>query len=56
MVSEAICGHCGRYPNGFGFAFGVDLCHNGIGTPWEEPLDCYRLVTIYGHRLAGSCW
>lgn len=39
------CGHCDGEVRGFARAQGKDLCHPDSG------LDCYRLVTVYGHEL-----
>jgi hypothetical protein len=40
---EAICGHCGEPQRGYASLWGIPLCHP------DEGLDCYRLVTVYGH-------
>jgi transcriptional regulator with XRE-family HTH domain len=39
----AICGHCGEPQRGYASLWGIPLCHP------NEGLDCYRLVTVYGH-------
>lgn len=54
-MSDRICGHCGGELNGFGFAGGFELCHTGTDPAWAMPLDCYRLVTVYGHQADGTC-
>jgi hypothetical protein len=50
------CMHCGKPVNGFGVtADGSLVCHTGMLPVGAEPADCYRLVTIYGHKSNGSC-
>ncbi len=43
------CGHCRSQQVGSAAKDGTPLCH-----PDDGP-DCYRLVTVYGHALDGSC-
>ena len=59
------CCHCGREANGRGYVYmahpktgemlAVVLCHPRMKPrgqqPNVEPLDCYRLVTVWGHEL-----
>lgn len=48
------CAHCGKELTEFGWAtVGKDskVCHTSTLPPWDDPLDCYRLVTIYGVTL-----
>ena len=47
----ALCGHCGRPRTGYGSVGGIALCHTGTLPPQGEPLDCYRLVTVYREPL-----
>jgi len=43
------CAHCMREMRGYASAGnGQRLCHPDAG------LDCYRLVTVYGHEM--PCW
>lgn len=45
-----ICGHCLGPVRGWSTVHGTPLCHPNGG------LDCYRLVTVYGHALdCASC-
>jgi len=46
------CAHCGYEQRGSADVNGVPLCHeDSLG------LDCYRLVTVYGHDLYDcQCW
>ena len=50
-VSTMLCAHCGRVMNNFAGGYsrgyhGEPLCHpNAPNRP-----DCYRLVTVYGHK------
>jgi len=53
---ERVCGHCGMACRGYGFVDGVYLCHTGTQPPWDNPADCYRLVTVYEHDKDGACW
>lgn len=41
--AERICGHCERLMRGMASAGDVWLCHPDSG------VDCYHLVTLYGH-------
>jgi len=44
------CGHCLKPARGYARAEGARLCHP------DEGLDCYRLVTVYGHSVpCGDC-
>lgn len=53
---DPACGHCGRtdlgtHAAGYGAIGRTRLCHpNVAGRP-----DCYRLVTVYGHRMPCRC-
>jgi hypothetical protein len=38
-----ICGHCGGPLRGYATLGNIKLCHP------DEGMDCYRLVTLYGH-------
>ena len=49
------CAHCGQPRIGLGVVDNVQVCHTGTNPPWNAPMDCYRLVTVYGHHL-NDCW
>jgi nucleoside-diphosphate-sugar epimerase len=51
------CGHCGRPIESAarGMVGATWLCHTGMVPASGEPRDCYRLVTVYGHRADGAC-
>lgn len=51
------CGHCGApiVQASRGWARGVVLCHTGTLPPQAPPMDCYRLVTLWRHRVDGRC-
>ena len=57
MTDTLRCGHCGKpiTTADFGFVGGATLCHTGTLPPSADPADCYRLVTVYGHRADGEC-
>lgn len=37
------CGHCGRVQDGYAAVGNTPLCHP------DEGMDCFKLVTLYGH-------
>ena|SRR5688500_5123412 len=39
------CEHCGGRRVGYGVVAGKKVCHPDIG------MDCYHLVTVYGHEM-----
>jgi hypothetical protein len=43
MIETRICGHCQRPMRGHASTGGVWLCHP------DDGMDCYTLVTLYGH-------
>lgn len=45
MTDELLCGHCGKPQRGYAMVNGVRLCHP------TEGMDCYRLVTVYDHKM-----
>lgn len=49
--SDNACGHCGRPRIGLGWVGDVRVCHTGTLPPQDDPIDCYRLVTVYGEPL-----
>ncbi len=49
--ADGECGHCGNPRNGLGRVGGVRVCHTGTLPPTDDPIDCYRLVTVYGEPL-----
>jgi hypothetical protein len=57
-MPDATCGHCGRpittAARGWA-ADGTALCHTGIIPPIAQPMDCYKLVTTWGHQSNGEC-
>lgn len=57
MTDTVLCGHCGNpiTTAACGLAGGAALCHTGTLPPHTDPADCYRLVTVYGHRPDGAC-
>lgn len=47
---EQTCGHCGRVQDGYAAVGNVPLCHPDTG------MDCFKLVTLYGHGApCGMC-
>jgi hypothetical protein len=45
LAVPRICGHCQRPIRGMGSVGGTFLCHP------DDGMDCYRLVTLYGHPM-----
>lgn len=45
------CAHCGSPVRGYAITQGYQVCHTGTLPPQNEPLDCYRLVTVYKEPL-----
>lgn len=45
LPESRICGHCQRPMRGMASAGSTWLCHP------DDGMDCYRLVTLYGHRV-----
>ena len=43
MKEPLICGHCLRDQRGYATMNGMPLCHP------DEGMDCYHLVTVWGH-------
>lgn len=43
------CGHCGEPMRGYAAINDTPLCHP------DEGLDCYRLVTVFGHPMPCGC-
>lgn len=48
-LSGRTCAHCGGPQVGFASVNLAPLCHPDYG------LDCYRLVTVYGHLMPCEC-
>lgn len=49
------CVHCQQPLRGWAAVPAGPVCHPS-GLPGEEPgLDCYRLVTVYGHPTPCDC-
>lgn len=45
------CAHCGKPRNGYGNYLGAKVCHSGTVPPQSDPIDCYRLLTVYGEPI-----
>lgn len=45
------CAHCGKPRIGLGGIGGAKVCHTGTLPPQADPIDCYRLVTVYREPL-----
>lgn len=45
MKIKRTCGHCGERMRGYASFRNKWLCHP------DDGLDCYRLVTVYGHPM-----
>lgn len=41
------CGHCARTLGGWAKVNGLLVCH----TDQRDRPDCYRMITVYGHRI-----
>lgn len=57
-TTSTTCGHCHApiaNPSRGHAEDGTPLCHTGTLPPICDPPDCYRLVTVYGHRADGLC-
>lgn len=54
MISTE-CAHCCRPALGFALSGDHRLCRTGSIPAGADPMDCYRLVTIYGHPTDGTC-
>jgi hypothetical protein len=49
-AAQPRCGHCGGPLRGYAAVNDAAVCHP------DEGLDCYRLVTVYGHPVpCGPC-
>jgi hypothetical protein len=45
------CAHCGKPRNGYGGIDAFAVCHTGTIPAQADPIDCYRLVTVYREPL-----
>jgi hypothetical protein len=45
------CAHCGKTATGHATINGRHVCHTSTQPPTLDPIDCYRLVTVYGETL-----
>lgn len=54
---DVVCAHChGLIPGPSRGGVGDNsYCHTGTLPPDDDPVDCYRLVTVYGHDPLGAC-
>jgi hypothetical protein len=51
LKNRWFCAHCGNQVRGYAITQGQRVCHTGTVPAQSEPLDCYRLVTVYGEEL-----